>query len=196
MKNKKNLIALISILSSFKNEYMQQVVDSLRSVSKILTDKPENIDPVLELRICLHKTFSILILKLGRSGHVSDETVNSVSEAIQELFENKTSYQRLLEKEAYKEYRKNGMDDTHAADLMHGLVYLLLLEAYCDDERIPERMQIVLQLYRGLRGNKPKSPEEISEQFDITRERVRQMKEHAQSIVRKIAKETNVDFIF
>jgi DNA-directed RNA polymerase sigma subunit (sigma70/sigma32) len=195
MENKVNLIALITILSSFRDEYIPKIADLLKSFVKILTDKPENTDPVLELRIGLHKIFSILILKLRNSETISDKNAKLANKAIQELFHDKNSYQRFLEGKGLIKYRKTYMD-SHARELMHGLVVLLLLEAYCDDDRIPERRQIILQLSRGLRGNSPKSLEEIGEQFNMPKDRVNQIKKSSENKIWKIAEETGVDFYF
>ena len=60
----------------------------------------------------------------------------------------------------------------------------LLYESLCNEiERIlrhlNEREAEILRLYYGLNGNLPNSLDEIAEKFDLTRERVRQIKEKA-----------------
>jgi RNA polymerase primary sigma factor len=44
---------------------------------------------------------------------------------------------------------------------------------------LPEREALILKRFYGLGGNAPMTLEEISEEFNLTRERVRQLKEKA-----------------
>lgn len=50
---------------------------------------------------------------------------------------------------------------------------------------LPSREMKVLELYYGLNGQQPQTLEEIGARFSITRERVRQIKEHATGQLRK-----------
>jgi len=60
----------------------------------------------------------------------------------------------------------------------------LIHESLCEEieralSHLSEREADILRLYYGLRGNMPHSLDEIAEKFDLTRERVRQIKEKA-----------------
>lgn len=58
-------------------------------------------------------------------------------------------------------------------------------ELYSVIERLEEREQEVIKAYFGLGGNRPMTLEEIGEMCDLTRERVRQIKERALRRLRK-----------
>jgi RNA polymerase primary sigma factor len=53
---------------------------------------------------------------------------------------------------------------------------------------LPEKERNVIVYYFGLRGNQPKSLEDIGDQFKLTRERVRQIKEQALRRLRKTSR--------
>ena len=58
--------------------------------------------------------------------------------------------------------------------------------------RLPDREALIVECYFGLNGNNRHTLEEIGEKFDLTRERVRQIKERALRRLRRIAQSQGV----
>ena len=71
------------------------------------------------------------------------------------------------------------------ADLMHGSLKTEINRAL---NTLSEKEEHVLKLYFGLDGNEPASLYEIGELFDLTRERVRQIREKALRNLRRTSK--------
>jgi RNA polymerase primary sigma factor len=55
----------------------------------------------------------------------------------------------------------------------------LRMEIECSLDALSIREADVIRLYFGLKGNQPHTLEEIGQKFDLTRERIRQIKEKA-----------------
>ena len=71
------------------------------------------------------------------------------------------------------------------AELMHGSLKTEINRAL---NTLSEKEEDVLKLYFGLDGNEPASLYEIGELFDLTRERVRQIREKALNRLRMTSK--------
>lgn len=81
-------------------------------------------------------------------------------------------------------YIDGAVDPTlsHAPDFETDLRFLLELASDPD----PDRTVGLLEIHRGLRGDAPATLEETGEQYGITRERVRQLRNRAESAVRDL----------
>ncbi len=196
MENKTKLLALVSVLSTYRTEYSEQISALNVQVRKIHKEKPAGIDPILELRIGLHKTFSTLVTTLARKEEISNEQAKSILDALQSLFEDKTSYQRVLEV-----HSKMISTASHVSDrwkeLMHGIVCNLLLEAYCsEDGLLTVRAVEVLKLTRGLNGSKKVSIKEAGTEMNLPEDRIRTLKRNAEDKVWNKAKETGIEIMF
>ena len=53
---------------------------------------------------------------------------------------------------------------------------------------LPQREAEIIRLYYGLNGKNPQTFEEISEEYNLTRERIRQLKEKAINRLKHISK--------
>lgn len=188
MSIKEGLIALVYVLTCFRAEYIVNISSLLAKIKAAKVDKTE-IDLVLELRIGLNKYFSILILKLVKAGSITNEKSDSALKALEYLFEDKESYEKVLSNYVHG----TSLEFDY---LLHKVVPFLILEAFCDEEEcvLSEREKYVIQHFEGLRGNKRASLEEIGENIGLTRERTRQIKEKTKQIIIREAEKKGLRF--
>lgn len=185
MKNK-SFIALASMLSLLQKEDISSVFTLQKRIDEIIRSKSSGVDPFLEFKIGLHKFFSLQILKLKSNGAISGEQADLSAHAAQVLFEGKCGWW-------YENYFLTHYAGYRADGALRELFNMLLFEAVCTEDNlegqviyIAERERKVLTLHRGLRENKAVTLEEISDEMDLSRERVRQIKDKTmQKILRK-----------
>lgn len=183
MKIKDSLIALVYVLINFRTEYIVNISNLLAKI-KAEKEGTEEIDLVLELRIGLHKYFSIVILKLVKIESITKEKADFALYALEYLFQDKVSYEKVLSNYIYN-------TSLEFSYLFHKLIPFLIMEAYCDaeDYLLTERARYVIQNFEGLRGNKRTSLEDIGVNLGLTKERIRQIKEKTkQKIIREAEK--------
>jgi hypothetical protein len=179
LENKNNsFIALATTLSFLKEEHISSLYELQIRIDTMIRSKVKDADPFLEFKIGLHKFLSLQILKLRSEGILSDSQTNLSYQAIQSLFHGECGWWY----ENYFLTHYAGL--VNRVDTLKQLFCMLLLEVACTTENFEnplkclyEREKEILILYRGMKEVKPISLDEIGEKLNLSRERVRQIKD-------------------
>jgi RNA polymerase primary sigma factor len=130
----------------------------------------------------ISKTFSALEQKFQREPS-AEELAEVIGVSTQEILDNLKVAGRHVSVDAPFAQGEDGSlldvltDSNEATPDSELISYSLVQEVQRTLSTLPPREAEVLSLYYGLNNNRPMTLEEISEKFDLTRERVRQIKE-------------------
>jgi RNA polymerase primary sigma factor len=130
----------------------------------------------------ISKTFSALEQKFQREPS-AEELAEVIGVSTQEVLDNLKVAGRHVSVDAPFAQGEDGSlldvltDSNEATPDSELISYSLIQEVQRTLSTLPPREAEVLSLYYGLNNNQPMTLEEIGEKFDLTRERVRQIKE-------------------
>lgn len=158
----------------------QSILQALAEQSRIVRLPLNKIGSINKI----NKTYAALEQELGRSpnheeiAEVLDVSVREVKESLKNAGRHVSMDAPLIQDEDSNMYDVIRENDTPTPET--GLLYdSLRKEISRAISTLTPREADVIKLYFGLEGAHPMTLEEIGEQFDLTRERVRQIKEKA-----------------